>query len=148
MQCIRAASRTDIQPSILLRPIRHPGPAGAACWSTGRPRLCFGMVRRRRPADPLLPLQQPTWLVVRNKHRQPLEWREVEPGVDLRALLEAARAERMVAGWTCDAIGYVCSFFFPMRDGERIQVTVERCGPAGPGHPSIAADTLKTRSCN
>ena len=97
--------------------------------------VVFGMVRRRRPVDPLLPLPAPTWLVVRNVHRQPLEWREIAPGVDLRAYLELARSDHTVAGWTCEDIGRVCSFFFATRDGSRIQVTVERFDPSGPGPP-------------
>jgi len=93
------------------------------------------MVRRNRP-DPLQPLPQPTWLVVRNSHRQALEAREIVPGVDLRALLEATRSQRAAAGWTCDDIGRVCSFFFAVRNGVRIEVGVERYDPKGPGHPS------------
>jgi hypothetical protein len=58
------------------------------------------MVRRNRP-DALQPLRQPTWLVVRNKHRQPLESRQLVPCVDLRAVLQAALIERTAAGWNC-----------------------------------------------
>jgi hypothetical protein len=93
-------------------------------------------MRRRTLYDPLQPLPQPTWLVVRNMCRQSLEWREIAPGVDLRSYLEAARTERTAAGWACDDMGRVCSFFFVVRDGKRIQVTVERYDPDGPGHPS------------
>jgi hypothetical protein len=94
------------------------------------------MIRRRRPEDPLLPLPQPTWLVVRNKHRQALEWHRLAAGADLRAILNYERDRRAAAGWTCEDIGYVCSFFFAVRNGERVQVTVERYDPDGPGHPS------------
>ena len=93
------------------------------------------MARRNRP-DPLQPLQVPTWLVVRNKHSQATEWREIAAGVALRAVLHAALAERTAAGWACDDIGPVCAFFFAERQGERIQVTVERYDPDGPGHPA------------
>ena len=93
------------------------------------------MVRRRLPVDPLLPLPQPTWLVVRNSYRQPLEWRELAAEIDLRAMLNYERDLRTGNGWTCDVIGRVCSFFFAQRNGERIQVSVERYDPAGPGHP-------------
>jgi hypothetical protein len=88
------------------------------------------MVRRNRPTDPL---QQPTWLVVRNKHRQALEWRRLARGADLRAILNYERDQRMAAGWTCDDIGRHCSFFFAGRSRERIQVSIERYDPAGPG---------------
>jgi hypothetical protein len=83
------------------------------------------MGRRNRP-DPLEPLQVPTWLVARNKHRQPLESREIAAGADLRAVLQAALAERTAAGWTCTDIGRACGFFFADRVGERVQVSVER----------------------
>jgi hypothetical protein len=53
---------------------------------------------RRTLHDPLQPLPQATWLVVRNKHRQPLESCEIAPGADLRAVLMTARSERMAAG--------------------------------------------------
>jgi hypothetical protein len=93
------------------------------------------MARRNRP-DPLPPLQVPTWLVTRNKHRQPLEWRRLAAGADLRAILEVSRAERIAAGWACDDIGPHCGFFFCERDGERVQVGIERYDPGGPGHQS------------
>jgi hypothetical protein len=48
--------------------------------------------------DPLLPLPQPTWLVVRNVHRQALEWRRLAPGLDLRAILNYEREQRTAAG--------------------------------------------------
>jgi hypothetical protein len=96
------------------------------------------MVRRNRP-EPLQPLRQPTWLVVRNKHRAPLESREIAAGVDLRAILEAARSERIAAGWTCDEIGPACGFFFAERADERLQVSIERYDPDGPGHRSHSA---------
>jgi hypothetical protein len=94
------------------------------------------MVRRNRPTDPLQPLQIPTYLVARNMCRQLLEWREIAPGVDLRATLEAVRADRMAAGWICDDIGAVCSFFFAELAGERVQVGIERYDPDGPGPPA------------
>jgi hypothetical protein len=92
------------------------------------------MVRRNRQ-DPLLPLPQPTWLVVRNGCRQPLEWQRIAAGVDLRATLEKSRSQYSAGGWECEDIGRVCSFFFAVREGVRIQVTVERYDPAGPGAP-------------
>jgi hypothetical protein len=96
------------------------------------------MVRRNRP-DPLQPLQVPTWLVVRNKHGQALESREIAAGGDLRAVLQLALAERTAAGWVCDDIGPVCSFFFASLAGERIMVGIERYDPDGPGHQSHSA---------
>jgi hypothetical protein len=94
------------------------------------------MVRRRRPTDPLLPLPQPTWLVVRNVHRQALESRQLRPSADLRAILGSERDQRAAAGWACEDIGRVCSFFFAVCDGQRVQVGIERYDPDGPGHPA------------
>jgi hypothetical protein len=91
------------------------------------------MGRRNRP-DPLEPLQVPTWLVVRNRHRAPLEWRRLAARADLRAILEASKAERIAAGWTCDDIGPRCGFYFCELAGERLQVGIERYDPDGPGH--------------
>ncbi|HTV79354.1 MAG TPA: hypothetical protein VMF03_13930 [Steroidobacteraceae bacterium] len=93
------------------------------------------MVRRPRPADPLLPVPQATWLVVHDMLRRPLEWRQLAPGADLRAILTHEREERLAAGWDCDEIGRVCSFFFAVRKGVRIQVGIGRYDPAGPGPP-------------
>jgi hypothetical protein len=93
------------------------------------------MVRRKRPTDPLLPLPQATWLVVRNAHRRAQEWRRLAPGLDLRSILGYERNQRIAAGWACENIGRVCSFFFATREGVRIQATVERYDPTGPGAP-------------
>lgn len=103
-----------------------------ALLSTPGAAVRSGMVRGNRP-DPLQALQQPTWLVVRNKHRQPLESREIAPGADLRRILQATRAERISVGWACDVIGRWCGFFFAERAGERVQVGIERYDPAGRG---------------
>jgi hypothetical protein len=100
----------------------------AACWSTGCWRQCSPMVRRNRPSKPLQPLALPTWLVGRDLCRQPLEWRQLAPGADLRTILKATRSERNAAGW-------VCSLSFAERRGERVQVGIERYDPAGPGPP-------------
>lgn len=94
----------------------------------------LGMVRRNRP-DPLQPLPVSTWLVVRDKHRSALESREIARGADLRAILQAARSERIAAGWTCTSIGSSDGCFFAERPGERVQVGIETNDPAGPGAP-------------
>jgi hypothetical protein len=93
------------------------------------------MVRRNRP-DPLQPHQVPTWLVTRNKHRQPVEWREIAAGADPRAILQAARSEHSAIGWVCDDIGPRCGFYFCERAGEYLQVGIERYDPDGPDHPA------------
>jgi hypothetical protein len=70
---------------------------------------------RRTLYDPLQAISRTTWLVVRNKHRQPLESKEIAPGVDLRPILQAALAERTAADWTCTDIGPACGFLFAER---------------------------------
>jgi len=89
-----------------------------------------------KPPDALQPLQQPTWLVVRNMHCRPLQSRELAPGTDLRAILQADTAERFASGWGCTDIGRACSDFFAARRGERMQIGIERYDPEGPGHQS------------
>lgn len=96
------------------------------------------MTRRTR-YDPLQPIAQPTWLVVRNKHRHALQATAHAPSADLRAILQTARAERTAAGWVCDDIGPSCGFFFAERAAERVCVSIERYDPAGPGHQSHSA---------
>ena len=91
---------------------------------------------RRTLYDPLQAVLWPTYLVIRNKHRQPLESRQVLPGVDLRAFLKAVRTERTTAGWTCTDIGLATGFFFAELEGERLQFSIETHDPAGPGPPS------------
>jgi hypothetical protein len=94
---------------------------------------------RRNRYDPLQPIPEPTWLVIRNKYRQPLEWRQLAAGAELRSILQAARCERIAAGWVCEEIGRSCGFFFTERAGNRLQVGIERYDPAGPGHQSHSA---------
>jgi hypothetical protein len=104
-----------------------------------RPDGSLQAMARRNRSDPLQALSQPTWLVVRNKHRQALEALELAAGADLRAILRAARNERIASGWVCDDIGQSCGFFFAVRAGERICVSIERYDPNGPGPPSHSA---------
>lgn len=84
--------------------------------------------RRHRP-DPLAPIDQPTWLVVRDGLNTALAATELAPGADLRAVLEAARSERIAAGWKAEPIGQCVSFVFATRDGERVMVSIEHRPP-------------------
>jgi len=81
---------------------------------------------RRSAPDPLAPIDAPTWLVVRNMCRQLLERAELAPRADQRAILVAAREERIADGWQADEIGPRCSHFFATRGCERVMVGVER----------------------
>ena len=106
--------------------------------------MLSSMVRRNRSVDPLLPLPQPTWLVVRDQHSLALEWRRLHPGADRRAILGYERDQRVAAGWTCDDIGRACTFFFAERGGVRLFVGVERYDPAGPGPPGTVSPKCRS----
>jgi hypothetical protein len=56
--------------------------------------------RRRASPDPLEPISETMWLVVRNALSQVLECSELAPRTDLRALLTAARDARLAADST------------------------------------------------
>jgi hypothetical protein len=94
------------------------------------------MSRRRSVPDPLAPIPYPTWLVVGDMLRNPLEVTKLEPHADARAILNAARAAKTAEGRTCDEIGRCCSFFFAVQAGKRIEVGILRHDPAVPfaGH--------------
>lgn len=87
---------------------------------------------RRTLDDSLQSTLWPTYLVTRNKHRHPLDSRQVPPSVDLRAFLNTVREDRITAGWTCTDIGRATGFFFAELEGERLQVSIEAYDPAGP----------------
>jgi hypothetical protein len=97
-------------------------------------------MRRRQLYDPLRPVAQTCWLVVRDKHRRAVEVREVPPATDLRATLNGVRDERIAAGWTCAPLGPSQGFMFCERAGERFQIAIERFHPddPGPGHSDRA----------
>jgi len=85
--------------------------------------------RKRQLPDPLAPVEAATWLVVRDRVGRVLEGTELEHRTDLRAVLTAARHERIASGWAAEDIGAVCSFFFASRAGERVLVGIERLPP-------------------
>jgi hypothetical protein len=85
---------------------------------------------RPAPADAVADL-----VVTRDKHRFAVGSREIAPCADLRAILQAARSDRIAAGWICTDIGPVTGFFFTDKDGERLQVAIEQYDPDGPGAP-------------
>jgi hypothetical protein len=99
------------------------------------------MVSRRNRPRSLQPLDQPTWLVVRDQYSNALEWRAIASGVDLRTVVGDARTERMKAGWSCTEVGPADNGFFADRANVRESVYVERFDPAGPGPPGHS-DTL------
>lgn len=92
-------------------------------------------MRRRSRYDSLQPLDQPTWLVVRNVHSQAMDSRQVAAGANLRAVLTCARNERIAQGWGCQEIGRSCPVIFIERNGVRLQIGIERHDPEGPPAP-------------
>jgi hypothetical protein len=61
-----------------------------------------GMVRRRQQFDPLATTKETRWLVVRDRCQQPIEYRELRPGTDLRAVLSNQKAAPARDGWTLE----------------------------------------------
>jgi len=94
------------------------------------------MNRRRSEPDPLFVANEPTWLVVQNALSRIIEFTELEPGANLRKILNAARIARIADGWQADEIGRRCSFFFCVKDGVRLEVGIRRIHPNTPivGH--------------
>jgi hypothetical protein len=74
-------------------------PFAAPTWRAMLPGMRHGSRRRASP-DPLEPISETTWLVVRNALSQVLECSELAPRTDLRALLTAARDARLAADST------------------------------------------------
>ncbi len=70
-------------------------------------------------------MNEPRWLVVRNRLSRVLEFLELRPKADLHAAMEAERARRAADGWTVGDIPHFCSFCFCDRGNERICITVE-----------------------
>lgn len=90
-------------------------------------------MRKRGRHDPLKPITAEAWIVVRNRLSEVVESRHIEPCADLRAILVAARDERIAAGWVAEEIGDRLAFFFCCRAGERLLVSIELRKPAMPG---------------
>ena len=88
--------------------------------------------RKRSRYDPLRPLNEPTWLVVRSQTGFVLDSHKLAPGADLRAILMAARDTRIARGWMADDIGVCCSFFFSRLGSERVITGIERIPPQDP----------------
>ncbi len=89
-------------------------------------------MRRRGRHDPLKPIRTDAWLVIRNPLSEVIESHHIEPLSDLRAILIAARAERIAARWIAEEIGDGLAFFF-RRATERQLVSIELRKPAKPG---------------
>lgn len=87
--------------------------------------------RKRQRFDFLARTDQPRWLVVADRCSRIIECSRIEPGADLRAVLENALAQRKADGWTvADHDGrWVWSGFFCERNGERVSVSLAAVEP-------------------
>ena len=97
------------------------------------------MYQRRGQRDALRPVNEPRWLVIRDRFSRVLESRALSPGADLRAVMEAERGRRRGAGWATGDIPYKCAFFFCDLENDRVCVSIEcyEPGPAGSPRCSI-----------
>lgn len=69
-------------------------------------------------------------LVVADRSSRTLEYSRIEPGTDLRAVLDNAVAQRKAAGWIVEHDGkWLWSGFFCHRDGERVSVSLAAVEP-------------------
>jgi hypothetical protein len=81
--------------------------------------------RRRGETDSLKPVNEPRWLVIRDRLSLAIEYRALEPRADLRGVMEAERARMAADGWSVDTIPRNCSFCFCDRGTERVRITIE-----------------------
>ena len=86
-------------------------------------------MRKRQSPDPLKSTDLPSWLVTRNGLSDVIDSVPIRSFADLRSILRSERDSRITAGWTCEPIGRVCSFFFCSREGVRHLVGIERQEP-------------------
>lgn len=91
------------------------------------------MVNRRGRPDALEITREMRWLVVRDRLSQPIEYRELPAGTDLRAAMTSKQAELAAAGWRVDSIPNKCGFFFADHDNDRVCVAIECFEPASRG---------------
>jgi len=84
-------------------------------------------------------VNEPRWLVVRDRFSRVVEFRALPAYADLRAVVEAESERRRAGGWAVDGIPRNCAFFFCDRENERLCVSIEcyEPGPVGSLRPSI-----------
>ena len=91
--------------------------------------------RKRQRFDPLATVNEPRYLVVRDRCSRLIACSRLAPGTNLRAALQTAATLRAVDGWIVEPISYVAALFFCSRDDERVSVSIvvrdpadDRCG--------------------
>jgi len=83
------------------------------------------MSRRRGATDSLNQVNEPRWLVIRDRYSRAIEYRPLEPRTNLRGVMEAERARMAAEGWCADTIPKNCSFCFCDLGNERVCIAVE-----------------------
>ena len=89
------------------------------------------MQQRRGRTDALKPVNEPRWLVIRDRFSRVIESQALPPNADLRALMQAEGDRRRRAGWAVEPVPRNCAFFFCDFENERVCVSVE-CYEPGP----------------
>ena len=99
------------------------------------------MQQRRGQRDALTPVNEPRWLVVRDRFSRVLESQALAAGADLRSTMAAERTRRVRAGWVTEDIPRNCAFFFCDRDNDRVCVSIECYEPGPAGSPRCSIRT-------
>jgi hypothetical protein len=87
------------------------------------------MVRHRASFDPLVPVNEPRWLVVRRMDQTPVESSCLPPLADLKAAFVHALAAYADAGWTLERFSSDVACAFCRRTDERRIISVECFDP-------------------
>jgi hypothetical protein len=84
-------------------------------------------------------VQEPRWLVVRDRFSRVIESQALGPQTDLRAAMQATGDRRRSEGWAVEEVPRNCAFFFCDRQNDRVCVSIEcyEPGPAGSPRCSI-----------
>jgi hypothetical protein len=77
-------------------------------------------MRRKGESDALNSVNEPRWLVVRDRLSQVVTCQALAPKVDLRAALSAERDRRVAQGWHADVSPRQCALYFCDRGEERV----------------------------
>jgi hypothetical protein len=96
------------------------------------------MRRLRADHDFLQSVNEPRWLVIRNRYSVVIEARELRPNADLRRIMAAERERFRDAGWISTELARNRGFFFCDREDERRCVSIECYEPgarSGQGWP-------------
>lgn len=93
------------------------------------------MRQRRGQRDALEPIDEPRWLVIRDRFSRVLESQALAPRANLREVMKAERSRRVRTGWLAEDIPRNCAFFFCDLGNERVCVSIECFEPGDVGTP-------------